>query len=157
MWNGAYVVKQVLEKGAYELVDYEGIALVELRNGLYLKKYYAWFLAEDDLLYIIVHLHSIVLVDLWWSILLTNICLLWQMSIESMVYVGFTDGASHHTQNLALVAWVIYTPTGQVLSSRGVCLWPSLNNVAEYSVVIELLCDSFHKVFILLRYVLMHS
>ena len=41
MWRGPYVVKQVLEKGVYELVDYEGTALAEPRNGLYLKKYYA--------------------------------------------------------------------------------------------------------------------
>ena len=38
MWRGPYVVKRVLEKGSYELVDYEGIALAEPRNGLYLKK-----------------------------------------------------------------------------------------------------------------------
>ena len=42
----------------------------------------------------------------------------------------------------ASVAWVIYTPMGQVLSSRGVCLQPYSNNVAEYSVVIELLQDA---------------
>jgi hypothetical protein len=41
MWRGPYIVHQVLEKGAYELVDYDGIPLSELRNGLYLKKYYA--------------------------------------------------------------------------------------------------------------------
>ena len=41
MWRGPYVVKHVLEKGAYELVDYEGTTLAEPRNGLYLKKYYA--------------------------------------------------------------------------------------------------------------------
>ena len=41
MWHGPYVVKCVLEKGASELVDYEGIALTEPRNGLYIKKYYA--------------------------------------------------------------------------------------------------------------------
>ena len=41
MWRGPYVVKRVLEKGAYELVYYEGTALAEPRNGLYLKKYYA--------------------------------------------------------------------------------------------------------------------
>ena len=40
------MVKWVLEKGAYELVDYEGTALAEPRNGIYLKKYYAWFLAK---------------------------------------------------------------------------------------------------------------
>ena len=64
------------------------------------------------------------------------------MSIESLVYVGFADGASRHTQNSALAAWVIYTLMGQVLSSGGACLWPSSNNIAEYSVMIELLCDS---------------
>ena len=64
------------------------------------------------------------------------------MSIESSVYVGFADVASQHTQNSASVAWVIYTPTGQVLSLGGVFLRPSSNNVAEYSVIIELLCDS---------------
>ena len=41
MWHGPYVVKRVLEKGAYELVDYEGTTLAEPRNGLYLKIYYA--------------------------------------------------------------------------------------------------------------------
>jgi hypothetical protein len=41
MWQGPYIVQRVLEKGAYELVDYKGIPLSELRNGLYLKKYYA--------------------------------------------------------------------------------------------------------------------
>ena len=41
MWRRPYVVKCVLEKGAYDLVDYKGMALVEPRNGLYLKNYYA--------------------------------------------------------------------------------------------------------------------
>jgi hypothetical protein len=41
MWRGPYIVRRVLEKGAYELVDYNGIPLSEPRNGLYLKKYYA--------------------------------------------------------------------------------------------------------------------
>ena len=64
------------------------------------------------------------------------------MLMESSIYIGFDDGASHHTQNSASTAWVIYTPMGRVLSSGGICLWPSLNNVAEYSVVIELLWDA---------------
>ena len=38
MWHGPYTVKLVLEKGSFELVDYEGTALVEPRNELYLKK-----------------------------------------------------------------------------------------------------------------------
>ena len=62
--------------------------------------------------------------------------------MEYSVYIGFADGSSRHIEHLDSVAWVIYTPTGQVLSSRGICLWPSSNNVAEYSVVIELLRDA---------------
>ena len=62
--------------------------------------------------------------------------------MESSVYIGFADGASCHTQNSTSAAWVIYAPTGQVLSSGGVCLRPSSNNVAEYSAIIELLRDS---------------
>ena len=62
--------------------------------------------------------------------------------MESSTIIGFTDGASHHTQHLASISWVIYTPMGQVLSSGGICLRPSSNNVAEYSAVIELLRDA---------------
>jgi hypothetical protein len=40
MWHGPYIVRRVLEKGAYDLVDYDGIPLSEPWNGLYLKKYY---------------------------------------------------------------------------------------------------------------------
>jgi len=32
---------KVLEKGAYELVNYDGTSLGESQNGLYLKRYYA--------------------------------------------------------------------------------------------------------------------
>ena len=64
------------------------------------------------------------------------------MLMEYSAYIGFTDGASRHTQNAASAAWVIYTPTSQVLSSGGVCLCPSSNNVVEYSAVIELLLDA---------------
>jgi hypothetical protein len=39
--HGPYIVSKVLAKGAYELIDYDGIPLSEPRNGLYLKKYYA--------------------------------------------------------------------------------------------------------------------
>ena len=34
MWHGPYIVGHVLEKGAYELVDYDGIPFGEPRNGL---------------------------------------------------------------------------------------------------------------------------
>eukprot|EP00253_Pinus_taeda_P028060 PITA_28060 len=41
LWMGPYIVKRVLAKGAYELMDYDGIPLVQPRNGLYLKRYYS--------------------------------------------------------------------------------------------------------------------
>eukprot|EP00253_Pinus_taeda_P014973 PITA_14973 len=41
MWYGPFVVKRVLGKGAYELIDFEGNKLAEPRNGLYLKKFFA--------------------------------------------------------------------------------------------------------------------
>jgi hypothetical protein len=41
MWFRPFIVKEALKKGAYHLADFEGNALVEPRNGLYLKKYYS--------------------------------------------------------------------------------------------------------------------
>ena len=41
MWYGPYIVIKVLEKGAYELVDYDGIPSRQPHKGLYLKRYYA--------------------------------------------------------------------------------------------------------------------
>jgi ribonuclease HI len=61
------------------------------------------------------------------------------MSSDSEVFVGYADGASRHTRRLAYAAWVIFTPQGQFLSSGGICLGDTTNNVAEYSAVIELL------------------
>jgi hypothetical protein len=37
MWHGPYIVRHVLEKGAYELEYYEGNMMAEPRNGVYLK------------------------------------------------------------------------------------------------------------------------
>ena len=61
------------------------------------------------------------------------------MSFER--YVGFVDGAGHHTCNIASAAWVIYSPSGQLVASGGACLGPASNNVTEYRAVIELLWD----------------
>ena len=41
MWHGPYIVKHVLQKGAYELIDYEGNPLDKPQNRIYLKNYYA--------------------------------------------------------------------------------------------------------------------
>ena len=65
--------------------------------------------------------------------------------MESFIYIGFTNGASYHTQNLASASWAIYIPTSQVLSLGGVCLRPSSNNVVEYSAIIDLFHDSISR------------
>ena len=62
--------------------------------------------------------------------------------MSSERYIGFTDGASCHTCNLALAAWVIYSPLGQLVATGGTCLGLASNNVAEYRAVIELLWDA---------------
>jgi hypothetical protein len=41
MWFRPFIVKHVLEKGAYHMADFEGNALEDPRNGLYLKKYFS--------------------------------------------------------------------------------------------------------------------
>ena len=64
------------------------------------------------------------------------------MLTKYSVYVGYADGARLHTQISTSATWVIYTPTGQVLSSRDVCLQPSSKNIVENSAVIELLCNA---------------
>jgi ribonuclease HI len=64
------------------------------------------------------------------------------MSTSSLPYIGFTDGASHSTQNLASAAWEIYAPTNELISLQGVFLGRATNNIAEYSTVIELLTDA---------------
>jgi hypothetical protein len=65
-----------------------------------------------------------------------------QMSVFSLPYIGFVDGASRSTQNLASVAWEIYAPTDELISLHGIFLGRATNNIVEYSVVIELLTDA---------------
>jgi hypothetical protein len=62
--------------------------------------------------------------------------------MKSLAYLGLTDGASHQTQNLASIAWVVYSPEDQLVSSGGVFLGPSMNNVAKYRSVIDILCNA---------------
>jgi ribonuclease HI len=64
------------------------------------------------------------------------------MSESSLPYIGFTDGTSRSTQNLASAAWAIHTPTNELVSLRGVCLDRVTNNITKYSAVIELLVDA---------------
>jgi hypothetical protein len=59
-------------------------------------------------------------------------------------HIGYADGASRWTQNLASAAWALYTPSHELLHSGGICLGPATNNQAEYTAVIGLLTDAQH-------------
>ena len=65
--------------------------------------------------------------------------------MSSERFIGFVDGTSRHTCNLASAAWVIYSPLGQLVASGSTCLGPTSNNVAKYRVIIELLWDSLSR------------
>ena len=77
---------------------------------------------------------------MWYGVLCKCLSADWvflivQMSITP--FVGFADGASHSTRNLSSATWVIYDPVGELVNLQGVCLGPTKNNVAEYSVILE--------------------
>ena len=64
------------------------------------------------------------------------------MSTSLQAYIGFANGACRSTRKISSAAWVIYSPTDELVSMHGVSLGQTMNNVAEYSVVIELLSDA---------------
>jgi ribonuclease HI len=80
--------------------------------------------------------------DVIWSLPLCDVVFDYQMSESSLPYIGFADGASRSTQNLASTAWAIYSLTNELISLRGVCFGHATNNITEYSVAIELLVDA---------------
>ena len=57
-------------------------------------------------------------------------------------FVGFVDGAHRYTLNLASAAWVLYSPTSELVILGGIILGPSTNNLVEYQAVIGLLMDA---------------
>ena len=73
---------------------------------------------------------------------LCYIVLGFHMSESSLPHIGFADGASRSTQNLASATWVIYPPTNELINLQGVCLSRATNNIVEYSIIIELLTDA---------------
>lgn len=74
--------------------------------------------------------------------LILVLLLMSQMLTPLQTYIGFTDGAFRSTRNISSVAWVIYSPSDELVSMHGVSLGETTNNIAEYSAVIELLSES---------------
>jgi ribonuclease HI len=63
------------------------------------------------------------------------------MTSSFPIFFGFADGASRHTQNIGKATWVIYQ-FDEVVSSGGIFLGPTTNNMEEYHVVIRLLTQA---------------
>ena len=70
-----------------------------------------------------------------------RICL-YHVLVMQMAFYGFADGACHHTLNLTLVAWVLYSPAEDLVSLGVVCIGPTTNNITEYEAVISLLNEA---------------
>ena len=66
---------------------------------------------------------------------------LYHVLVMQMAFYGFTDGACHHTLNLASAAWVLCSPAYDLVSSGAVCIGPATNNIAKYRAVIGLLTE----------------
>ena len=63
------------------------------------------------------------------------------MSTSLQTYIGFADGDFRSTQNISFAAWVIDSPSDELVSMHGVSLDQTTNNIAEYSAMIELLYE----------------
>jgi ribonuclease HI len=63
------------------------------------------------------------------------------MASSFPIFFGFADGASRHTRNIASTTWVIYQ-FDEVVSSGGIFLGPTTNNMVEYHVVVGLLTQA---------------
>ena len=50
-------------------------------------------------------------------------------------YIGYVDGASRYSRNLASAGWAIFTPLHSLFLSNGVCIGTATNNQAEYDAV----------------------
>ena len=64
------------------------------------------------------------------------------MSTSLQTYIGFADGACCSARNISSTAWVIYSPSDELVSMHGVSLGQTMDNIVEYSAVIELLSES---------------
>ena len=64
-------------------------------------------------------------------------------TLESLEpFIGYVDGPSRSTKNLSSAAWPIFSPSGELVSFQGIYIGQLTNNIAEYSVLIELLSNA---------------
>ena len=67
--------------------------------------------------------------------------------LPSTPYIGYVDGASRYSQNLASVGWAIFTPLHALVLSNKVCIGTVTNNQEKYDAVRCLLADALsHRI-----------
>ena len=66
------------------------------------------------------------------------------MDPSSTRHIGYANGASHFSRNLALVAWGIFTTFHSLVHSNDICIVFSTNKQVEYEKVIGLLVNALH-------------
>lgn len=72
-------------------------------------------------------------------------CGTFQMDPPSTPYIGYADGASCYSQNLASTAWAIFTPLHSPVMSNSVCIGATTNNQAEYDAAIGFLANALDR------------
>ena len=69
-----------------------------------------------------------------------------QMDYTSNWYTGFVDGASRWSPNLTSAAWVIYSPSHELIHINGICMGTVTNNQAKYDGVNGLLATALQLI-----------
>ena len=64
------------------------------------------------------------------------------MSMFPQTYIDFVNGACCSAWNISSTAWVIYSPTDELVYIHGIFLRQTMNNIQNYSTVIDLLSDA---------------
>ena len=59
-------------------------------------------------------------------------------------YVDFVDGTCRWSPNIASTAWVIYSPSQELIHIDGMCVGIATNNQVEYDIVASLMTVSLH-------------
>ena len=69
------------------------------------------------------------------------------MDPPSTPYIGYADGVSHYSRNIALVVWAISIPLHSLVLSNDICIGTATNNQAEYDALRGLLADALsHRI-----------
>ena len=64
------------------------------------------------------------------------------MSSTPLFHIGYADGVNRSSQNVAFVAWDIFSPSNKFVDSKGIFLGRDTNNIVEYEVVIALMTNA---------------